>query len=126
LGGEPGVRSARYGGPGATDDDRNGIVLERLRRVEEGKRGARFIAAVAIAVPGENTHVVERSVEGQIAHERKGSNGFGYDPIFFYPPGARTFGELSAAEKDSVSHRGQALQQAAEVLSTLVRDGILT
>jgi XTP/dITP diphosphohydrolase len=126
LGGEPGVRSARYGGAGATDDDRNRMVLDKLERVEDDARSARFVAAIAIAAPGCSTRVVQGEVEGVIAHERRGSSGFGYDPIFFHPPSGRTFGELLSSEKDAASHRGQALRAAAMVLQSLAKDGILS
>jgi XTP/dITP diphosphohydrolase len=112
LGGEPGVRSARLGGPSATDDDRVKLILRRLESVPWEKRGARFRCVLAVAAHGEILATFDGSVEGRIAFEPAGGAGFGYDPIFYYPPMDRTFAEMTRAEKDRVSHRGQALDRA--------------
>ena len=109
LEGRPGVRSARYAGPGATDADLCRKVLAELEGVPEDKRSARFRCAIAVARPGEVLFTVESRCEGRINGEMKGAGGFGYDPIFFYPQKARTFAEMSPDEKNSVSHRGRAL-----------------
>lgn len=116
LGGEPGVYSARLGGPDATDEDRNRIVLERLRGTPWERRTARFAAVIAIAgadTTPESAVTFTADVEGYIDLEPQGNNGFGYDPIFFYPPFGMTFGQVDAARKAEVSHRGKALRQAA-------------
>ncbi len=125
LGGEPGVHSARYGGPGLSDEDRTALVLERMRRVPDDQRGARFVAAIAIALPNGRTEVVRGDVEGVITRTPYGTGGFGYDPIFLYPPSGRTFAEHTPDEKDAESHRGRAARQAADRLMELVNDDIL-
>jgi XTP/dITP diphosphohydrolase len=108
LGGEPGLFSSRFGGEGASDLDRNNLLLEKLRGVPEEERGARFTCAVAVARAGEVLFQAQESVFGRIAREMRGANGFGYDPLFFYPPYGRTFGEVPREDKDRVSHRGKA------------------
>jgi XTP/dITP diphosphohydrolase len=116
LGGEPGLHSARYGGPGLDDAGRVALVLERLRAVPWERRTARFRCVVALVEPGGPERVVEGVAEGMIAETPRGTGGFGYDPIFFYPPLGRTFGELAEAEKHRVSHRGAALRAAGALL----------
>ena len=107
LGGAPGVRSARYAGPDATDADR----IEKLLREMEGKKGnerhARFVCVTAIAERGRALAVVSDFAEGTIAEEPRGSNGFGYDPVFQTLDTNRTYGELAAEEKNRLSHRGR-------------------
>jgi XTP/dITP diphosphohydrolase len=114
LGGAPGVRSARFGGPGATDDTNNRLLIERLRGVED--RAARFVCVVALAEKGEIIRTFRGMVEGLIADEARGTGGFGYDPLFFYPPFGCTFGEVGADRKLSVSHRARALEAMAGYL----------
>jgi len=121
MNGEPGLYSSRFGGEGATDDDRNRLLLERLQGVPPEKRGARFTSAVAVARGDEILFQVTEVVEGFIADETRGTNGFGYDPLFFYPPFGRTFGEVPRAEKDRVSHRGKAFARLQGFLATLDR-----
>lgn len=116
LGGGPGVRSARICGGSATDEDRLRWILSQLERTPWEERTARFRCVIAIAQGGEVLADFEGSVEGRIAFEPEGSAGFGYDPIFYYPPMDMTFAEMSAAEKDHVSHRGQALRKAVDWL----------
>jgi len=108
LDGGPGLYSSRFGGPGATDADRNRLLLEKLVGMPAERRGARFTSAVAVVQDGEVLFQTEASVEGRIAEAPRGPNGFGYDPLFFYPPFGRTFGEVAPQEKARVSHRGQA------------------
>jgi XTP/dITP diphosphohydrolase len=116
LGGAPGLHTARFGGPGLTDRRRWELLLERLRDVPPARRTARFRCVIALAGPlGEQ--VVEGVVEGVIAAAPRGSGGFGYDPVFFYPPLGRTFGEISDEDKQRVSHRGKALAAARRLLS---------
>lgn len=109
LGGAPGVRSARYGGESATDGDNNAKLLRELENVEN--RNAAFHCVIAIAVPWGPALIYEGRCEGIIAKEQVGSEGFGYDPVFYYPPLKKTFAQLSTEEKNRVSHRGQALQE---------------
>ena len=117
LGGAPGLYSSRFGGEGASDLDRNLLLLEKLRDVPRERRGARFTSAVTAAREDEVLFQAEESVEGAIAEEMRGGNGFGYDPLFFYPPYGRTFGEVTRPEKDHVSHRGKAFARLREFLA---------
>lgn len=125
LGGGPGVYSARYGGEGLTDEDRCRLVVEALRDVPVERRTARFVVAIALVTNTGRTITVDGSVEGSIEPDARGSNGFGYDPIFYYPPAGRTFGEMSPQEKDWVSHRSVALHRLAAALSEPGAAGIL-
>jgi XTP/dITP diphosphohydrolase len=120
LHGEPGLYSSRFAGEHASDAERNALMLRRLEGVPEAERGARFTSAVAVARDGRLLFQAEEVVEGRIAPEPRGPNGFGYDPLFFYPPFGKTFGEVPAAEKDRVSHRGKAFSRLREFLTTLV------
>ncbi|HZU14178.1 MAG TPA: RdgB/HAM1 family non-canonical purine NTP pyrophosphatase [Chloroflexota bacterium] len=115
LGGEPGIYSARYGGPGLDDAARTNLLLSRLANTPPGARSARFVAAVAL-VQGSDERVFEGTVEGVIAPEARGHNGFGYDPVFYYPPFGHTFGEVAPERKDTVSHRARALNELARYL----------
>lgn len=109
LGNGPGVRSARYAGEGATDAENNAKLLGELEDVEN--RNAAFACVIAIAVPWGPALIYEGRCEGAITKEPVGSEGFGYDPVFYYPPLQKTFAQLSTREKNQVSHRGQALRQ---------------
>jgi XTP/dITP diphosphohydrolase len=117
LGGAPGLHTARFGGGGLTDRGRWELLLERLRDVPPAQRTARFRCLIALAGPAQGEQVVEGVVEGVIAAAPRGSSGFGYDPVFFYPPLGRTFGEISDEEKQRVSHRGKALAAVRRLLS---------
>jgi XTP/dITP diphosphohydrolase len=108
LGGAPGVYSARFSGPGATDETNNRLLLEKLRGVED--RRARFVCAIALADGDRVLGVWHGVVEGSILNEGRGSAGFGYDPLFYCPAFGCTFGEATAAQKLSLSHRGQAFR----------------
>jgi XTP/dITP diphosphohydrolase len=122
LGGAPGVHSARYA---PTDEERRAKLLHALQGVPEEKRGAHFFCAVALSPPdGERILRAEGRVEGTIAFAERGTNGFGYDPIFLpaETPG-HTLAELGSAEKNRLSHRGRALQRLRPVLERLARDG---
>jgi XTP/dITP diphosphohydrolase len=112
LGGAPGVESARFGGEALTDAERCVVLLDRLREVPDDRRGARFRCVIAVAWPDGRVETVEGAAEGRIAREPRGAAGFGYDPVFHYPPLGRTFGELDPAEKDRISHRAAALRRA--------------
>jgi XTP/dITP diphosphohydrolase len=116
LGGAPGVHSARYGGPGLDDAGRRRHLLDALRGVPPSDRTARFRCVIAIVDPEGGEHVVEGSAEGLILDAARGEGGFGYDPLFFYPPLGRTFAELTPEEKARVSHRGLAARAAVRVL----------
>ena len=108
LGGRPGVYSARYGGEEATDDDRNVLILGEMKDVPKGERSARFVASVCCVFPNGDVLRAEGTFEGEIGYAPAGENGFGYDPIFVV--GDRTSAEMSSAEKDAMSHRGNALR----------------
>ncbi|MGI8423187.1 MAG: RdgB/HAM1 family non-canonical purine NTP pyrophosphatase [Chloroflexota bacterium] len=108
LGGEPGVYSRRYAGPDATDDDRIAYLLRKLDGVPAGRRAARFRCVMALATPDADIGTVHGTCEGRIALERRGVNGFGYDPIFLLLEQDKTMAELTSAHKHLVSHRGQA------------------
>ena len=112
LEGAPGPLSARYGGPGLDDAGRTDLMLRELRNVPDGERGARYQAVVAVAWPDGRIEGFPGTWEGSIGREPRGENGFGYDPIFRTREG-RSAADLSAEEKDAVSHRGQAVRAAA-------------
>ncbi|MDO8476682.1 MAG: non-canonical purine NTP pyrophosphatase [Candidatus Rokubacteria bacterium] len=113
LGGGPGVLSARYGGPGLSDPERCAVMLREMASVPREKRTARFRCLIAIVCPHRRRETtVEGVVEGVLLDAPRGDGGFGYDPLFFYPPLGRGFAELAADEKNRVSHRAQACQQA--------------
>jgi XTP/dITP diphosphohydrolase len=123
LAGEPGVHSARYAGDGASDDERIALLLRNLRD-EPTPWTARFRCVIAIARPNpEQQHGVSESArtfdgrcEGEIVGEPKGDNGFGYDPVFFIPELGKTMAELTAEEKNGISHRSEAAALASEAL----------
>jgi XTP/dITP diphosphohydrolase len=119
LGGEPGLYSSRFGGEGASDLERNLLLLEKLRGVPWEGRGAHFTSAVVAAQPDRVLFTAQEEVAGRIALEMRGPNGFGYDPLFFYPPFGRTFGESSREDKDRVSHRGKAFARLRGFLAQL-------
>ncbi len=107
LGGAPGIYSARYAGEGATDALNNALVVRNLAGIAD--RRARFVCAIAVARGGEVVGVFEDFVEGEMVDEARGSYGFGYDPLFYYPPFGCTFGEAEPERKLLVSHRGKAM-----------------
>ena len=115
LGGAPGVYSARFSGPGATDESNNRLLLEKLRGVSN--RAARFVCAIALVEAGRVAGVYHGAVEGVIIDEPRGAGGFGYDPLFFCPAFGCTFGEASAEQKFSLSHRGIALRAMVAALA---------
>ncbi len=119
LGGQPGLYSSRFGGEGASDLERNLLLLEKLREVPWERRGARFTSAVVAAQSGRVLFSAQEEVAGCIAFEMRGTNGFGYDPLFFYPPFGRTFGESAREDKDRVSHRGKAFARLRGFLALL-------
>jgi len=116
LNGAPGVFSARYAGEGATDILNVEKLLSEMAEIPDSQREARFVCCIALAIPGEEVHTFWGFAEGSIGREPRGAAGFGYDPIF-YPAGHdRTFAEMSASEKDALSHRKKALDKFAEFM----------
>ena len=113
LHGMPGVLSARWAGRHGDDAANLALVLAQMSEVPDGRRGAQFVCAAAWVVPGLHEHAVEGALEGSLAHEARGSNGFGYDPIFVPQGYALTTAELRPHEKDAISHRGQAIRLLA-------------
>jgi XTP/dITP diphosphohydrolase len=119
LGGEPGPLSARYAGENVTDQQRISFLLSRLEGVPWEKRSAQFRCVIAIASPTGNTQLCEGECRGYITFEPKGTQGFGYDPIFYLPQLDKTMAELSMEEKNQVSHRSRAARKAVEFLTNL-------
>ena len=117
LDGEPGLYSARWAGTEATEADRNALLLARLDGVVGEKRSAHYVCAVSLAMPGGDSVEALGTCEGRILEAPRGTNGFGYDPLFFLPQFGRTMAELTAAEKNRVSHRAAALAALEERLS---------
>jgi XTP/dITP diphosphohydrolase len=118
LDGRPGVFSARYGGPDASDHDRCLKLLDEMKKVEHG-RTARFICSMAVVLPDGREFTAEGTVEGIITKAPAGSGGFGYDPVFFVESSGRTMAELTPDEKNSISHRASALKKAVEIIRSL-------
>ena len=116
LGGEPGVRSARYATDGHDDEANKRLLLERMQGVEN--RAAQFRTAVALILDGKE-YLFEGIVRGDIATEEHGEGGFGYDPLFFPEGGEKTFAEMSAEAKNEISHRGRAVRKLAEFLQKI-------
>lgn len=115
LGGAPGVYSARYAGEHATDAANNQLLLDRLATT--ASRAARFVCVIALAEKGVVTATFRGTVEGEILREARGPAGFGYDPLFYYPPLNASFGELDDHTKFGISHRGNALRAMLQYLS---------
>lgn len=115
LNGEPGVYSARYAGENKSDEERNLLILEKMRTIPDKSRAARFRCVIAIALPGKH-YTLEGICEGCIAHEMRGDSGFGYDPIFYLPELGKTMAELALSEKNKISHRARALDKARDLL----------
>lgn len=119
LNGGPGVYSARYGGEGLDDKGRYTLLLNNMRG--QSTRAAHFTCAIACAFPNGDTLTAEGRCDGTIAFAPMGEGGFGYDPVFFVPEKAKTFGQLTAEEKSAISHRGKALKSFAEKLETYLK-----
>ena len=120
LGGEPGIHSKRYAGANKSDSDRIAFLLDKLRDVPVGRRAARFRCAIALAAPDGKLWETEGACEGEIAFEPRGENGFGYDPIFQVTARGARMAELSTAEKNKVSHRARAAEQARDILAEMI------
>lgn len=116
LGGAPGVHSARYAGQNASSAERIQKVLIEMRASGSKDRRARFVCVIALALAGRMVAVFSDSVEGEILETACGRGGFGYDPVFFYPPAGRSFAEMSAEEKNRYSHRAKAFHKLAAFL----------
>lgn len=116
LDGAPGVYSSRFAGPGCTYSDNNEKLLRELKGVPENKRTARFRCVIAVAWNKDEFETVDGKAEGRITDEIVGDKGFGYDPVFFYPPAGKRFSEMTLEEKNGVSHRGLALQAARKLI----------
>jgi XTP/dITP diphosphohydrolase len=116
LGGAPGVHSARYAGPGASDADRIRKLLDAMRGKKGEDRRARFVCVVALAERGEARGIFSASAEGELLDAPHGDGGFGYDPIFFFPALGKTYAEISREEKNEHSHRGKAFRKAIDFL----------
>lgn len=119
LDGAPGVYSARFAGEPKDDERNNDKLLQLLETVVDDQRQARFRCALVVATPEGKEFLTEGTVEGRILTERRGSEGFGYDPLFFVPEYARTMAELTLAEKNKLSHRAQAFRKAIPILQAL-------
>lgn len=119
LGGEPGVLSARYSGVHGDDKANNRKLLEKLKDVPEEKRTARFVCAMVLLTPDGHRIDARGTVEGVIGYEEKGNNGFGYDPLFNIPEIHKTFAQLTEEEKNSISHRGNALKELCKKLKEI-------
>ncbi|HUV31075.1 MAG TPA: XTP/dITP diphosphatase [Acidobacteriota bacterium] len=116
LGGAPGVLSSRFAGEGCTYRDNNEKLLRELEGVPAERRTARFRCVIAIAWDSEEVQTVEGTAEGRITEDIAGAEGFGYDPVFYYPPKQKRFSDMTLEEKNLVSHRGKALQEARSLI----------
>jgi len=126
LGGQPGVHSARYSGVHGDDDANNAKLLREMEGVANDRRSARFVCSISLATQHGVLFTVEGKVEGRIAKSCEGRSGFGYDPLFYYPPFDKTFGQVDAAQKNAVSHRAEALKQFRErFVKLLASEGLM-
>jgi XTP/dITP diphosphohydrolase len=119
LGGAPGVHSARYAGPHATDAERMNKLIYELRGQEGAGRHARFVCVIALAERGRILCVLSAAAEGEILDAPRGASGFGYDPVFYFPPLNKTFAEITREEKNLHSHRGRAFRKLQEFLTSI-------
>ena len=120
LNGEPGVYSARYAGEGCTYADNNKKLLKALEGIPFEKRKARFRCVIALVSPEKRVWKVEGSLEGFIAFQPEGADGFGYDPLFFYPPAEKCLAEMSLEEKNNISHRAKALKNFIKLVQSII------
>jgi len=119
LGGRPGVHAARYAGEGATYENNWRKLIRELEGVRKERRRARFITVVAVAIPSAKVAIAEGSLEGLITEAPAGTQGFGYDPVFFVPEVGKTLAQLTLAEKNRISHRARAFAKVREILLKL-------
>jgi XTP/dITP diphosphohydrolase len=122
LNGMPGVLSARWSGAGHTDESNLRLVLEQTADIPDDRRGAAFLCAAALVLPGGTERVVEGRLDGTLIREPRGTNGFGYDPAFVPVGETRTTAEMDAAEKDAISHRGRAFRALAPLVAEALAD----
>jgi XTP/dITP diphosphohydrolase len=120
LGGAPGVHSARYAGPGATNSQKIDKLLGEMLGKTGADRAAHFVCAIALAERGRAMAVVTDRVDGGILEAARGSGGFGYDPVFYFPAFEKTFAEISSEEKNRISHRGKAFRRLLAALSSML------
>ena len=116
LNGEPGIYSARFLGEDTPYDVKNRYIIDQLADAKGDERSARFVCAIACVFPNGDVKTTRGTIEGLIGYEQKGSNGFGYDPIFYIPEYDCTTAELSAEVKNEISHRGKALEAMKEII----------
>ncbi len=116
LGGAPGILSARYAGPGASNQERIAKLLREMKGLAGAQRSAYFVCVIAAVRNGRALAVVSEKVNGEILEAPRGTDGFGYDPVFYFPPLGKTFAELRAEQKSAHSHRGKAFRRLMEVL----------
>ena len=116
LDGAPGIYSARFLGEDTSYDIKNQYIIDKLKDAKGSERSARFVSAMAVAFPNGEILTCKGTIEGVIAYEQKGKNGFGYDPIVYVPEFEMTTGEMSPQLKNSISHRGKSLEQMKEIL----------
>ncbi len=122
--GEPGIYSARYAakdGKNSQDDKNIEKLLENLKHIPSGERTARFVCAIALVLPDGREYTVKGISEGHITSERRGSGGFGYDSVFFCPKFSKTFAQMTAEEKNAISHRNAAVKQIEKIIEELIR-----
>jgi XTP/dITP diphosphohydrolase len=122
LQGRPGVFSSRYAGENATDADRYRKLLKEMAGVPEGQREAAFICAMAVASPNGKVEVVKGECRGEIALAPKGSHGFGYDPVFYFPEAGKTMAEFEPEVKNRISHRARALEKLKSILPKFLKN----
>jgi XTP/dITP diphosphohydrolase len=125
LGGEPGVYSARYAGPGKSDAERNAFLLQKLAHVPFHARLARFVCVIALAAPNGQVELVEGVLPGVIEHEPRGTGGFGYDPLFYVLDENATLAEIPPERKNQISHRARAAAEARLVLDRWLAQGVI-
>ena len=119
LNGEPGIYSARYLGRDTDYNYKNNYIIEKLKNAKDEERSARFVCVISLVLPDGREFIKKGVMEGRIAYEIKGENGFGYDPVFYLPEYGMTSAELSSEEKNKISHRGKALRAMKELISGL-------
>lgn len=122
LGGAPGVYSARYAGGHGDDAANNALLLQNLADVPPAERTARFVCCIACVLPDGRELTVRGETEGRIIDDARGEGGFGYDPYFYYPPFGKTFAELTADQKNAISHRGKAVEKLAAMLKEITHE----
>ena len=121
LDGAPGIYSARYAGPGASDEDNLQKLITEIQQVPPNERQAHYVCVMALVLPDGREFITEGRCEGEIILEKRGTGGFGYDPIFYLPELGKTMAEISPHVKNQISHRGKALTQMVKILQHVLR-----